>query len=260
MTYLVYDLVIGVILLFFALHGRKRGLVLALCSLIAVITSFAGATYLADALTPKAADIAVPKIASIIERRLADMNLIGLDPPGDWDAAAAYGKGTAGDLNNVSANQAAALMKGNDAASSETVQKALEMLHLPDGMLNSVSAAMDGMEYIGRFPSVLSAAIARTTAETILHLLIFLVSFILILLLWRIIAHALDLVARIPVLHFFNKTGGFLLGLSKGVLFLFVLAWVLRYLGNVIPDDAVSHTYLLHFFMTNSPLLLLEGI
>jgi uncharacterized membrane protein required for colicin V production len=263
-TYIIFDLVIGVILLLFALRGRKRGLVLTLCSLAAVIIAFIGATAVADALTPKAADILAPKIASFIEQRLLDKDVSGEAASSGDDISAVDGNVTVETDDNSSEDSTGADRAesgGTDTSGSgtDTTKNAMGALGLPDGTFSSLKDALDDLKNIERLPSVLSAAIARSAAETVLYLLIFLIAFILILLLWRVAAHALDLVARLPVLHFFNKTGGFVLGLLKGALFLFVLAWVLRYLGNVIPDDTVEHTYLLRFFMTTDPLTFING-
>ena len=53
--------------------------------------------------------------------------------------------------------------------------------------------------------------------------------------------------------------GGALLGLVKGCAILFLCAWVLRYLGKVIPEETVEQTRLLKFFMTTNPVALVLG-
>ena len=51
------------------------------------------------------------------------------------------------------------------------------------------------------------------------------------------------------------------MGLLKGCAILFLCAWVLRYLGSVIPEETVARTYLLKFFLTTNPVtLILDGI
>ena len=56
-----------------------------------------------------------------------------------------------------------------------------------------------------------------------------------------------------------ETAGGALLGRVKGCIILFLCAWVLRYLGNIIPEEAVTQTRLLKFFMTTNPVTLLLG-
>lgn len=239
--FVIYDIVIGAILLAFAVRGHKRGLILTLCSLVAVFTAFIGASFVADLITPKVADIMVPKISSIIERRLEGI------------------VGTSEDPEATSPDAKETEVGASYEADTGLLDQAIESLHLPEGILDSIKESLQQLQDIGELPGILTQAVARSAAETVLYLIIFVISFLLILLLWSIIAHALDLVAHLPVLHFFNKTGGFVLGLIKGSFFLFIVAWVLRYLGGIIPDSAIEHTYLLRFFMTTDPLALMLG-
>ena len=104
-----------------------------------------------------------------------------------------------------------------------------------------------------------AAAVAASIAGTVAYMILFVVFFALILIAWTLISRGLDLVARLPGLHFLNKTGGAILGLVKGCAILFLCAWVLRYLGKVIPEETVEQTHLLKFFMTTNPVALVLG-
>ena len=88
-------------------------------------------------------------------------------------------------------------------------------------------------------------------------MVIFLAAFVVILLLWTLLSRALDLVARLPGLHFLNKTGGALFGLGQGCIILFVAAWLLQFFGQMLPRELVEQTVLLKFFMTTTPFSLL---
>ena len=50
MPCVVYDIAIAAILIFFIWLGCRKGLVLTLCSLLAVFVALIGATFLSDAL------------------------------------------------------------------------------------------------------------------------------------------------------------------------------------------------------------------
>lgn len=271
MTYWIYDIVIGVVLLLFALRGRKRGLVLSLCSLAAIVVAFVCAGVAADTLTPRVADLLTPKISAVLERRLEDVlqtdgtsESVSCDGAADEETSAADGGGTATDGDQLNEDGASGQTEASDETESETgldqLLASLSSLKLPAGMLDSIKNSLGDLDGISDIPSALSNAVVNAAAQTVLYLLIFLISFVIVLLLWRIVSHVLDLVAHLPVLHFFNQIGGFAFGLCKGALLLFLVAWVLRFLGNIIPDDAVEHTYLLHFFMTTNPLTLITGI
>src|SRR5699024_6934825 len=102
-----------------------------------------------------------------------------------------------------------------------------------------------------------AAAVAAAIAQSAAYLILFLLGFFLILLAWRLLSRALDLVARLPGLHFLNKTGGALFGLVQGCIILFVAAWLLQFFGQVLPRELVEQTVLLKFFMTTNPFSLL---
>lgn len=105
-----------------------------------------------------------------------------------------------------------------------------------------------------------AAAVAAAIAQSAAYLILFLMGFALILIAWKLISHALDLVARLPGLHFLNKTCGALFGLVQACVLLFVAAWLLQFFGHVLPESLVNQTHLLKFFMTTNPLSLLSGL
>lgn len=88
--------------------------------------------------------------------------------------------------------------------------------------------------------------------------ILFLVGFVGVQLAWTILCHALDLVAKLPGLHFLNKALGGLLGLLKGVLILLVAQWVLCDLLAWIPPEVAAQSRVL-ILLTNLPLLSLTG-
>ena len=105
-----------------------------------------------------------------------------------------------------------------------------------------------------------AASVAAAVAQSAAYLILFLVGFVLILLLWKLISHALDLVAKLPGLHLLNKTGGALFGLVQACILLFVAAWLLQFFGRALPENLVEQTHLLKFFMTTNPFTLLGGL
>lgn len=103
-----------------------------------------------------------------------------------------------------------------------------------------------------------AAAVAATIAQSMAYRIIFLVAFSVIMAAWTFLSRTLNLVTRLPGVHFLNKTAGALVGLVKAALILFLAAWVLQLLGNVVPEETVQQTFLLRFFMEHTPLSLLS--
>lgn len=227
---LLFDLAIVAILAIFALVGASRGLLLSLCGLVAMLVAFIGAGFVADLLAPRVSAYLEPKFAAVIEERLEEQ-LSALPAPDSVQGGA-----SAADLIQVLKDM------GFYQSAVDAIDKAVER-----GMTDAVAAA--------------AAAAAASIAGTVAYMLLFVISFVVILVLWTILSHALNLVTKLPGLHALNKTGGALLGLLKGCAILFLCAWVLRYLGSVIPEETVQKTRLLQFFMTTNPVaLVLEGL
>ena len=220
MTALIIDIVLLVVLLIFTVHGASRGLLLSLCGLVAVLVAFIGAGFAAEALAPKVADFLEPRFAAAIEERL------------DQEIA-----------------DSTLLPDPGDEVQTDDIPLT-EILNILKDM-GFYQSAVDAVND--------AVAVAASIAGTVAYMILFVVFFVLILIGWTLLSHGLDLVARLPGLHFLNKTGGAILGLVKGCAILFLCAWVLRYLGKVVPEETVEQTHLLKFFMTTNPVALVLG-
>ena len=190
-AFLLFDLIVLAVLVIFTLRGAWRGLVLSLCSLLAVVVAFAGASFLARTVSPMVAQALEPRFAAAIETRLED----ALE-------------------QRVAEGEQAVL-------TTEDVPR--------EGVLDA-------------------------------YLVLFLAGFLLLLAAWTLVSRALDLVARLPGLHFLNKTLGGLFGLIQGCILLFVAAWLIQFSGHLIPEETVEQTRLLRFFMDTNPFALLSGL
>lgn len=235
-TALIFDLILLIILFVFAIRGASRGLLLSLCGLVAVLVAFVGAGLIADLLAPKVADYLEPQFATVIERKLDEQMHAALPDP---DAP----KTTPGTQS--------------DNMPLTDILNVLKDMGLYESAVNSINKAVEqGMTGVA---ADAAAAVAASIAGTAAYMILYTVFFALILLLWTLLSHTLDLVARLPGLHFLNKTGGALFGLLKGCAILFLCAWVLRYLGHVIPEETVQKTHILKFFMNTNPVALVLG-
>lgn len=225
MNYIVYDLVILAILVLFALWGMHRGLILTLCSLVALLVAFVGASLVSNFWSPSVAGwlqpLLQPATSSAVESAL---------PEGTADAELPL----------------------------EKLLILLDEADLPFGLDEFVSDLREeGVPVLsaGSLVESVSTSLAEKLANAIAWVGLFLISFLVILILWRLLARALNLVARLPGLHLLNKLGGIVLGAFQGMILLFICAWLVRWLWNdLIPPEAVEKSKLLHFFMTVNPL------
>ena len=230
MAFLIADGLVLAVLLIFACIGARRGLILSLCGLLAFVVAFLGASFAARTLSPVVADALEPKFAAAIEEQLNESI-----------------------RQQAEAGEAAVLSP--DDVPLEGVLDALREMGFYETLINTVDRAVEsGMTAVA---ASAAAAVAAAIAQSAAYLILFLLGFFLILLAWRLLSRALDLVARLPGLHFLNKTGGALFGLVQGCIILFVAAWLLQFFGQVLPRELVEQTVLLKFFMTTNPFSLL---
>lgn len=230
MAFLVADGLVLAVLLIFAFVGARWGLILSLCGLLAFVVAFVGAGFLARTLSPVVADALEPRFAAAIEEQLNESI-----------------------RQQVEAGEEAVLSP--DDVPLDGVLDALRQMGFYETLINTVDKAVEsGMTAVA---ASAAAAVAAAVAQSAAYLILFLLGFFLILLAWRLLSRALDLVARLPGLHFLNKTVGALFGLVQGCIVLFVAAWLLQFFGNLLPRELVEQTVLLKFFMTTNPFSLL---
>ena len=225
MNHLVYDLVILVILVLCALRGMHRGLIRTLFSLVAMLVALVGALLVTNFWAPSVAGWLQPSLQpaalSAVEAAL---------PESIADAELSL------DELLVLLDEAD-LPLGLDRFVSDLREEGAVVLD-PDSLSES-----------------LASALSEKLASAIANIALFLLSFVLILILWNLLARALDLVAKLPGLHLLNKLGGAVLGALQGAVLLFICAWLVRWLwSDLIPPNVVEQSRLLHFFMTVQPL------
>ena len=227
MNYIVYDIAIVLILLFFVWLGARRGLILTLASLLAVFVALAGASFLSDALAEPVAKAIEPAVAS-----------------GIHDTVSSYFQ-RAPEVGSGSQDEAGWL----EQLPLEELLEPLEHSKFFQGYVETFQKAVD--DGVAQIVTHAAQALAHFVAVQIARTVLFVLIFFAILIAWFFLSHALDLVAKLPVLSTVNAWGGGLAGLVKGALVLFIAGWLLK---NSLPPEAVRQTVLLKFFCTVSPL------
>lgn len=193
---LLLDLALLLILVLCFVQGVRRGFILTLCSLLAVILALVGGWYLAQHYSQPVQEYLEPKL---LERMLPSVAETQEDPSS-----------------------------------------------LADSLQEKVQEAAQSAQ------TVFMTQQARALASAAAHVLLFLGGFIGVLLLWVILCHALDLVAKLPGLNLLNKVMGGVLGLVKGLILLLVLRWLLCDVLELIPAQTAEGSYVFSFLSTLS--------
>lgn len=193
---LILDIILLAVVLLFALLGARKGLVLSLCSLVAVVIALIGGSLTADVLAPPLAKQAAPMVEQFVNDNLD------------------------------------ALLSGQTQGESGFLWGIAKSLTEDTGLTDAAE------DFVARFSTAMAAAVLRP--------ILFLLAFILILILWYFISHALDLVAKLPVLSTLNTAGGLLFGAVKGALFLVLASLLIQlFFPDLIPPEALEHSRIL---------------
>ena len=210
------DVILLAALLFFVLMGAKRGFILTLCSLVAVVVALVGANLAADTLSPKVADAIRPRLEQAIQE---------------------------------------ALEVGMSAADMDVLAVLKEKGGLYEWAADAVGDVLHSSDFIPSAASI-AANTAAALAQQLARGLIFLVAFLLVLLAWTLLSHALDLVAKLPGINGLNRTLGAALGFLKGLVVLYLASWVLCTLTGFIPPETAEKTRLMALLIHYDPLTL----
>lgn len=215
------DLIIILVLVFFAWRGAKKGLILTVFSFLAIFVAFFGAREISTRFSEPIADIIKPSIQLSI-----DEILVGETPTGsailsgesesDTDDSADSGEseGETVITRDFSLRQILTLIEENELF--EGFQEYLDEAIAENAIAVTTTAA---------------AAIAAHLAALVAKAFLFGLSFVVILLVWFLASRALDLAFKLPILSAINTVGGLLFGLAKGVIIILVLVWLGKLAG-----------------------------
>ena len=210
-TFLLIDLAILLILAIFIGLGVRKGFVLSLCSFLAIFVAFFGAAFLAKTLAPTFADLASPHASPAIVETLGNST-------------------STTDPANLSQEETKVLL--TDAGYPEGWAGMIQTLYTPQIGQSSISPLEILADYV---------------LELIVYGIIFIVSFILLLVVWFIFSRTLNLVTKLPVLNFCNRSLGAVFGALQGLLVLMLLFWALFDLTETLPMHLASQSYLIQW-------------
>lgn len=127
----------------------------------------------------------------------------------------------------------------------EMAESGFRVLFPDQDLPASLGELLQSQALSGEAMTLIAQTAAPRLASLVAFDLLYLVSFMVILLLWRIVSRALNLVVRLPVLNFCNRSLGAVFGLVKGVLVLCVLGWVACHFTGLLSMEELSQTWLL---------------
>ncbi len=235
-TPVIIDIIIAAALVTFTVFGARRGLFRSLAGLLAVVVALAGAGIIASALSGPVANVVTPLIAERIELQVEEA--LSVQTPGQMPEA---------DLEAPAAN---------DDGGDITITDLLALMGLDSDVRDSV--AKQAEERVRDAGTSIAMAVVESLAQSIIYAALFILSFLGLSILLKLLIRAVDTLLQLPGLHLANRLGGGAIGLAEGALLLFLGIWVLRRFGVSFETDVVDATHILRFFTTNTPLSVLS--
>ena len=199
--FIAIDIIIVLVLIFFAWRGAKKGLILTLFGMLGLVVAFFGARIISNSFYEPVSDIIRPALHQKVEG-LEDSILGGAD----FDI---------------------------DLSLDDSVDSLIDVLR-DRGTFPGLVSLLDTATEKEAIPEKENVSAAETLstylAELAARVALFVAGFLAILLIWFLISHVLDLAFKLPILKFINVTGGLILGLVKAVLIIFVVVWACQLL------------------------------
>lgn len=215
----VLDLVLVAIIALCAWNGYRKGFILGVSGILALIVAFYGAHLLADAYSQEFTSLLEPFVSGIVDSTVEDQTLEENVTEEELDA---------GDITFASLGKLG-IMKGAADNIAEEIEERIKET---------------GQQLRETLVEVLCSKLAYVATAVI--------AFLLIIIVFTVVANILNLAFKLPGLEFINYLFGTLFGLAKGLIFAFALAWVLRYTGFIFGEKTVEDTILLKWMMEHN--------
>ena len=212
---IIFDLLIVLIVLISTLLGRRKGFILTLCGFLALFVALIGAAILTNLLAKPVSLLALPFVENALDQ---------------------------------------VIQPAAEGAVYATIDQVIALMEQSD-LLRPLAAGVSQAVEQGVLDMTLDAvhAVAVFLAEQLTRLVMFPLFFLLIMLIWTVLSHLLDLAFHLPGLNFLNRTAGLLLGFARGVLLAYGLCWLLK--DNYLPQSVIDGGLLLPWFCGSNPLL-----
>lgn len=216
---LIIDLILIAIVAFCAWNGYRKGFIMGISGILALIVAFYGAQIVADTYSQEFTSMLKPFVSGVVDAAVADVQIGGED---GYDNEEVY-EVTYDALGNIGILKSAAQDIANEIA-----------------------------ERVERTGQTMREEIVSVLCSKIAYVLTSVIVFLLILIVFTVIANILNLAFKMPGLEFINESLGALFGFAKGAIIVVAIAWVMRYLGVLVDEDIVNKTVLLEWLMEHN--------
>lgn len=242
---LLIDIALVLIVAYFAWRGFRNGFIRGIFGILAIVIAIYGANLVAKAYSDDFTGMLEPFVSGIVDKAYTDIMNTGQTGTED-EAQTTNGAENAG-------GTVYERPKSVYDVSYETLRK----IGMPEGASRQIAEKVGAkIDTVGQR---MSADLTGMLCSALAYIAVFTVAFILIAIIFAVIGNIINLAFSIPGLESIDRIIGLVLGILKGLLLVFTLALVIRYLGILAPGT-IGKTTVLKYILNVNPLSNILGI
>ena len=222
--------------------GYKRGLILSVLSILAIILSIYSANLLSTTYSYEVIDALRPFASGYVETTINDK--------------------VRAEYNIAGVETASISVDDYLAAHPNEVQPfcARTFEHLGIHSKTAERLAAETEDYAAKQDMDIREALVEVLCLRITYVAGFILAFILTLIILTVLGNLPNLSFKIPDMDLLNDVGGLVLGLVQGILFCFIVTWALKFTGIIISQESLGESAILSWFMRQDLLYKFLGI
>ena len=222
--------------------GYKRGLILRVLSILAILISIYGANLLSTTYSYEVIDALRPFASGYVETTINDKVREEYDIAGVETASISVDDYLAAHPDQV----------------RPFCMRTFE--HIGIHSKTAERLALETEQYADKQETDIRDALVEVLCLRITYVVGFILAFILILIILTVIGNLPNLSFKIPDMDILNDVGGLVLGIVQGLFFCFIVTWALKFTGIIIPQETLGESAILSWFMKQDLLYNFLGI
>ncbi|MEL4106636.1 CvpA family protein [Oscillospiraceae bacterium WX1] len=228
------DVILVLLVAFSAWRGYKNGFIRGIFGLLSIIAAIYGASLAASAFSSEVTGMIEPFVAGVVDKASTDV------------------------LKSGEAKTQDAVIKETDKTDVYKVSFA---------MLRDVGVAKSAASHLAEKVSAEITTVGRQMtdyltsrlSDALSYVIVFALAFLLLTVIFAFVGNIINLAFSIPGVALPDQVIGLILGLAKGVLIVFALAVIVRYLG-ILSAETIEKTTVLKYILNVNPLSSILGV
>lgn len=230
------DVILVLLIVFFAWRGYAKGFIRGIIGILAIVISIYGANLAASAFSGEFTGMFEPFVGGIVSKAVNNV----------FDSETAQ-----------PTKQGASLTAEKNAKVYDICYAALRNIGVSETPAKLMAEKVSGEQQgVGK---QMTDTLTKKLCDMLAYISVFAVAFILIAIIFAVIGNIFNLAFSIPGIEGLDRILGLVLGILKGLIIIYVIAVIVRYLG-LFSAETVEKTVLLRYILNSNPLASILGI